>query len=313
MSLYIAQRLFSLIPVLLGITILAFGLAVLTPGDPAEQMLYRASGEEPSTEEVQALREELGLNDPLPLQYARWLGNVVRGDLGISFRYQEPVLDVLLRFFPNTLQLALAGMVVALVVAFPLGLLAAAFRGTWVDHAARLGSLLGASLPVYWLSYLLIILFAVKLHWLPVAGRGSLRHLVLPAFTLGLVSAAIVARLLRATLLETLDEDYVRTARAKGLHRSIVLMRHAFRNALLPVVTILGIRLAHLLSGAVIIEVVFAWPGIGQTMVEGIFDRDYPLIQGFVLFTGIVFVLINLIVDITYTWIDPRVRLTESL
>jgi peptide/nickel transport system permease protein len=310
---YLIRRLLSLIPVILGITILAFGLANLTPGDPAEQILYRSMGIPPSEAEIQAKREELGLNDPLPVQYGRWLVNLFRGDLGTSYRFQEPVLTVLFRFFPNTLQLTLAAIVVTIVVAIPLGLLAALFRNTWVDQVARLGSLLGASLPVYWLGYLLIILFAVKLQWLPVAGRGSFAHLILPALALGLAAAAIIARLLRSTLLEVLGEDYIRTARAKGASEYRVILGHALRNALLPIVTILGIHFAHLLGGTVIVEVVFAWPGLGQTVIEGIFDRDYPLIQGFVLFMGIVFVLVNLVVDITYTWIDPRVQLTRTI
>lgn len=312
MRTYLIHRLLYLIPVVLGITMLAFLLQNLTPGDPAEQILYRISEEPPTEEAIQALREELGLNDPLLVQYVRWLGNALRGDFGTSYRYREPVLTVLLRFAPNTLLLTVAATVVSIVVALPLGFVAAAYHNRWIDHAARVASLLGASLPVYWLGYLLIILFAVRLQWLPVAGRGSWRHLVLPAVTLGIASAAILARLLRSTMLEVLGEDYIRTARSKGLRERIVLGRHAFRNALIPVLTVIAIRFANLVGGAVIIEVVFAWPGVGQTVVEGIFDRDYPLIQGFVLIMGVVFVVINLLVDISYGLLDPRVRIAEG-
>jgi len=311
MQTYLIRRLLALIPVLIGITIMTFLLSNLAPGDPAEQMLTRISDEPPTEEAIQALREELGLNDPLPIQYVRWLGNVLRGDLGMSYRFREPVSEVLFRFLPNTFQLAVAALLVTVMIAFPLGLLAALFRYTWVDQIARLGSLLGASIPSFWLGYLLIILFAVELGWLPVAGRGTAAHLVLPALTLGLGAAAVIARLLRSTLLEVLGDDYILTARAKGLKEWIVIGQHALPNALLPIVTVLGMRFAHLLGGAVIVEVVFAWPGVGSTVVEGIFGRDYPLIQGFVLFMGLLFVVINLAVDVTYTWIDPRVRLTR--
>jgi peptide/nickel transport system permease protein len=311
MTLYLVRRLLSLIPVWLGITLLAFGLAQMTPGDPAEQMLYRETGEPPSAEAIARLRAELGLDDPLLIQYARWLARASQGDLGRSYRYRQPVLGLLSARFPATLQIAGGALLVSLLVALPLGAIAAVQRNSLLDHSARLGSLLGASIPSFWLGYLLILLFAVQLRLLPVAGRGSWQHLILPSLTLGLGAAAIQARLVRSSLLEVLGEDYIRAGRAKGVRAWRLLLRHALPNALIPLTTVAGIRFAHLLGGSVIVETIFAWPGIGKLVVDSIFDRDYPMIQGYVLFMGTVFVLINLAVDLLYVWMDPRIRLDE--
>jgi len=309
MSRYIVRRLGYLVPVWLGISLLAYGLANLAPGDPAYIILRRQTGEAPSDEAVQALRVQLGLNDPFPVRYGHWIANAVHGDLGTSFRTGEPVLRALTDHFVATLQIGVAALLVGLVVALPVGILSAVRRGRPIDHASRVLALLGASMPSFWLGYVLIIVFAVMLKMLPVAGYGDMQHLALPALTLGLGAAASLTRLTRASLLDVLDEDYVRTARAKGLSARAAVLGHALRSALIPITTMVGMRFGHLLGGAVIVETVFAWPGIGKYVVDSIYDRDYPTIQGFVLFMGTVFVLLNLIVDLSYVWLDPRVRL----
>jgi len=310
---YILRRLAMLLPVLLGISLLAFGLGLLAPGDPASALYQQLYGQQsPDRETLDRFREELGLNDPAPLRYGRWLGAAVQGDLGISYRSGRPVLHELIDNIPATLLLAVGGLFVSLVIAIPVGVLAAVRPDSMFDLLARVGSLLCMAMPSYWLAYLLILLFAVQLRWLPVAGAESWRHVLLPCLTLGLTGAAPLSRLIRSALLEVLHEDYVRTARAKGLRSQAVLLRHALRNALIPVVTVLGTRFGALLAGGVVLETVFAWPGIGKLLIDAIAFRDYPLIQGFVLFTGLVFVLVNLLVDLSYVWIDPRVRLTRA-
>jgi peptide/nickel transport system permease protein len=306
---YVARRILSLLPVWVGISLLAFALANLAPGDPAQLILLRQTGELPTEEAVQRLREQLGLDDPFPVRYGRWLADAARGDLGTSLRTGEAVLQALLDRFPATLLLAVAALLLGLLIGIPLGTLAAARRDSGFDHASRIGVLLGASIPNFWLGYLFILLFAVGLGWLPVAGWGSWQHLVLPALTLAVGGIAGLTRLTRSTVIEELQADYVRTARAKGLPERAVV-RHALRNALNPIVTLTGVRFGRLLAGAVVVETVFAWPGIGKLVVDAIYDRDYPTIQGFVLFTGTAFVLLNLVVDLGYAWLDPRVRLT---
>ena len=309
---YIARRLLLLVPIWLGITLMAFGLGRLAPGDPARLIAERQADGLATPAQIERVRQEYGLAEPLPLQYARWVGNALRGDLGASFKTGGPVLEELARRFPATLELAVCGMVVGVLLALPLGVQSAVRRGSAVDHASRLVALAGASLPSFWLAFLLIIVFAVQLRLLPVAGRGTMRHLVLPAVTLGFALAAPLTRLTRSSMLEVLGEDFVRTARAKGLHERAVIVRHALRNALIPVVTVAGMSFGHLLSGAVIVETLFAWPGVGKLVVDSIFDRDYPPVQGYVLFMGTVFVLINLVVDLLYVWLDPRVQLAAG-
>ena len=306
---YIARRLAYLVPVWLGISILAFVLSLLAPGDPVRQVLQQGGIDAPSSEQIIALRRELGLDDPAPVRYARWLGGAVRGDFGRSYRTGEPVLRSLIDRFPKTAQLALVAIALGLLIAIPIGIVSALFRNSLIDQVARMGALIGASVPSFWLAYLLIIVFAVQLHILPVAGASEPRHIVLPALTLAIGAAASLTRLTRSALLEELFQDYVRTARSKGLRERTVVVTHALRNALITIVTVTGIRLAALLGGAVIVETIFAWPGIGKYVVDSIFLRDYPTIQGFVLFTGTVVLLVNLAVDVSYVWLDPRVRL----
>ncbi len=308
---YLAHRLLALVPVWVGITVLAFGLGNLAPGDPATLALGR-TGEPPRAEELAAIRAQLGLDDPLPIRYARWLVNVLGGDLGRSYRGGGPVLQTLLGSFPTTMALAAGALLVSLAIALPLGVASAVWHGSLVDHAARAAALLGTSLPSFCLAYLLIVLLSVELRLLPVAGADTWRHAILPALTLGLGGSAVLTRMTRSAMLEVLGDDFVRTARAKGLPERRVLLTHAFRNALVPLVTLSGLKLGYLMAGAVIVETIFSWPGIGKLAVDAILDRDYPLMQGFVLFTGTVFVLVNLLVDLAYVRLDPRIRLAES-
>lgn len=306
---YIARRIAYLVPVWLGLSVLAFAISLLAPGDPVRQILQQGGIDAPSAEQVIEMRRELGLDAPAPVRYVRWLSGAVRGDFGRSYRTGENVLTSLTDRFPRTAELAAVAIVLGLLIALPLGVISALLRNSLTDQAARVGALIGASIPSFWLAYLLIILFAVQLRILPVAGASELRNIVLPALTLAIGAAASLTRLTRSAMLEELYQDYVRTARSKGLRERAVVVRHALRNALIAIVTVTGIRLAALLGGAVIVETIFAWPGIGKYVVDSIFLRDYPTIQGFVLFTGSVVLLVNLAVDVSYVWLDPRVRL----
>jgi peptide/nickel transport system permease protein len=263
-------------------------------------------------EEVAQAREEMGLNYPFVVRYARWLRGALTGDLGLSYRTGEPVTGALLDRFPTTARIALLGVGWALLLALPLGVMAAVWRNSPIDHFSRVLALLGASMPSYWVAYLLILVFAVRLKLLPVAGATTWQHCVLPAATLGLAATASLMRLTRSEMLEVLGQDFIRTGRAKGLAPAVVVLAHGLRNALIPVVTVAGMRFASLLGGAVIVETIFALPGIGKFVVDSIFDRDYPVIQGFVIFMGSVFLLINLAVDLSYAVLDPRVRLGSS-
>lgn len=301
---FIIRRLLFTIPVLLGVATLVFALLHLVPGDPAQVML----GESAAASDVEALRVRLGLDRPLPAQYVQFISGVARGDLGTSFRYGTPVVQELAQRLPNTLELALAAMTVAILIAIPLGVLGALYRGRAIDQAAMTLSLIGISMPNFWLGPLLAIVFAVQLGWLPVSGMGDWRHLVLPAVTLGTALAAILARMTRASLIEELRELYVLAARARGLSYSRAVLRHALRNSLIPVVTILGLQFGAVLTGTIITETIFSWPGIGRLLIQAINFRDYPLVQGCILFVATTYVLVNLLVDLTYGWLDPRIR-----
>ena len=301
---YLVRRLLLTIPVLLGVATLVFALIHLVPGDPAQAML----GEGASQEEVQRLRTSLGLDRPLLAQYTAFLGGLVRGDLGTSFRYNTPVTTQITARLGNTAQLALAAMAVAILFAIPLGIIAAVFRGRAPDHAAMTLALAGISMPNFWLGPLLAILFAVYLGWLPVSGTGTLAHLVLPAVTLGAALSAILARMTRASLLEELRELYVLAARARGLSGARAVLRHAFRNSLIPVVTIIGLQFGAVLTGTIITETIFAWPGLGRLLIQAINFRDYPLVQGCILFISVTYVVMNLLTDLTYGLLDPRIR-----
>ena len=310
---FLARRIASLIPVWLGITFVAFALANLAPGDPAELILGRELEQPPTPEQLEAFREKNGLNDPFLVQYVRWTANAATGDLGTSFRSGEPVLAELLSRLPATLQITVPAFLVSTALALVFGMISAVRRNSFSDHTSRVAALVGDSVPSFVLAYLLIIVFSVTLGVLPVAGRGTWQHLVLPSLTLGLASTASIMRLTRSSLLEVLGEDYVRTARAMGLPRRTVIVRYALRNALIPVVTVAALVFSGFATGTVIIEYVFGWPGVGRFAVDSIFDRDYPVIQGFVVFTGTVFVVVNLVVDVLYIRLDPRVRMTRRM
>lgn len=281
-----------------------FGLIHLVPGDPAQAML----GESASAADLVDLRTRLGLDQPLVEQYRQFLVGLSRGDLGLSFRYGTPVTDEIVQRLGRSAQLAAAAMVVAVVVAVPLGVVAALFRGRAVDHAAMTASIVGISMPNFWLGPLLALVFAVELGWLPVSGTGSWRHLVLPAVTLGSALAAILARMTRASLIDELRELYVVAGRARGLSATRVVVRHALRNSLIPVITILGLQLGAVLTGTIITETIFAWPGVGRLLIQAISFRDYPLVQGCILLIAVTYVGMNLLVDLTYAVLDPRIR-----
>jgi peptide/nickel transport system permease protein len=305
---YLIRRVLLTIPVLVGVATLVFSLIHFIPGDPAQAML----GEGAAPEDVAQLRARLGLDRPLLVQYGSFLAGLVRGDLGVSLRNDQPVLQQILERMPATAELAFASMAVAVLIALPLGIIAAVWKGTAVDYSAMTLSLVGISVPNFWLGPLLAIVFAVELGWLPVGGRGTPAHLVLPAVTLGAALAAILARMTRASLLEELREPYVLAARAKGVSRSRAILCHAFRNSLIPIVTILGLQFGVVLTGAVITETIFAWPGIGRLLIQSISFRDYPTVQGCVLLIAVTYVGVNLITDLTYGFLDPRIRVDKS-
>jgi len=301
---YAIRRLLIAIPTLFGVVLLVFLMVRLAPGDPAVLL----AGEFATPETLQAIRERYGLDRPLPEQFLLYLGALLRGDLGESARSRRPVLEELKTYFPNTVELAVAAILVALLTGIPLGILAALRPGSGLDLGVMTLALLGVSMPVFWFGLLAILIFSVNLGWFPVAGKGTLAHLVLPAVTLGVNATALLARMTRGTLLEVLSQDYIRTARAKGLAERVVVFKHALRNALIPVVTVAGLEFGSLLAGAVITETIFAWPGLGQLLVGSILARDYPVVQGAVLLVATSFILVNLLVDLLYAWIDPRVR-----
>jgi len=286
----------------------------LAPGDPAEMVALARYGQENlNREQIELIRQEEGLDKPLYVQYGRWLLHIVRGEWGNSLSTGEPVWEEILVRFPATLQLTLAALVVSLLIALPLGILAAVKYNTPVDYLATAIALLGVSMPAFWLGLLLMFLFGLSLGWLPVCGYGSLRHLVLPALTLGCGIAAITTRLTRSSMLEVMEQEYIISARARGIRERDILAGHALKNAFIPVVTMLGIQAGHLLEGAVVIETVFAWPGLGKLLVDSIFARDFALIQGCVLFFAVLVVVANLLVDISYLYLDPRIRLEKEV
>ena len=304
MGRYLLRRLVLTVPVILGVITLVFSLIHLVPGDPAQAML----GENASPEEVARVRGMLGLDKPLAAQYRAYLAGMAKGDLGTSFRFGTPVTEEIRKRLKDTAVLALCAMLVAIAVAIPLGIVAAVFRGRFPDHAAMTLALAGISMPSFWLGPLLAIFFAVYLGWLPVSGSGSAAHLVLPAVTLGTALAAILARMTRSSVIEELRELYVMAARARGLSHARAVLRHAFRNSLIPVVTIIGLQFGAVLTGTIITETIFGWPGVGRLLITAINTRDYPLVQGCILFIAVTYVAMNLITDLTYGLLDPRIR-----
>jgi len=303
MFLYAFRRLLLAIPVILGVTFAVMLTIELIPGDPVTLML----GEYATKESVAHVRQALGLDKPLPVRYVQYLSNLARGDLGRSIREGRPVSQELADVWPETVKLTTAALVIAVVFGVLAGVISAVWPNSFFDGVVRLLSLFGLSMPVFWTGLTLIILFSLWLQWLPVGGTGSLRHLILPAITLSLPSLAMVARMTRSSVLEVLREDYIRTARAKGVREQIVVLKHGLRNACIPIVTLLGLQVGQLLGGAVLTETVFAWPGMGRLIVRAIFARDYILLQGAILVFALAFVVINLIVDLSYAAFDPRV------
>jgi len=310
---YVARRLLLALPVLFGVSLLVFAVLHLAPGDPAAIML----GAQATREDVERLRRDLGLDRPLPVQYARWMGHVLRGDLGRSIPLGREVLPEVLLRFRATLILTLGALVIAVAVGVPAGILSATRQYTWLDKLGMGVAVTGVSLPVFWTGIMLIIVFALTLRWFPSAGMVSpygsggladlLWHLVLPAVTLGTASAAALARLTRSSVLEIVRQDYVRSARAKGLGERLVILRHVLKNAINPIITVLGLQVGYLLGGAILTETVFSWPGLGSMMVRAIQARDYPLVQGGVLLIATTFVIVNLAVDLLYAVFDPRI------
>lgn len=293
-----------LIPVVIGVSIIVFILMQLTPGDPAQILLGPQAGEE----DVQNLREQMGLNDPLIVQYFRFLIGIATFDFGTSIQDGQPVLQQILSHFPATIKLTLAAMVVALLIGIPIGIISSTKQYSFFDNVSTLGGLVGFSMPNYWLSMMLILLFSVQLGWLPVSGYGGLIFLVLPAISLGTQTAAVFLRMTRSSMLEVLHSDYIRTARAKGITERKVVYAHALRNALIPIITVVGLQVGALLEGAILTEAVFAWPGIGRFMIDAINAKDFPVVQGSVVFIAFVFVFVNLLVDILYAYVDPRIK-----
>lgn len=303
MKQYIVKRLLSGIIVLFGLSVFTFLLIHLIPGDPVRIML----GQRATVEQIESLRGELGLNKPLVVQYLDYASGVLKGDLGTSLKTGRPVSTEIADRFPATAKIAVASLVVAVVIGIGLGVLAAKYKDTPIDGAIMTFSTFGMSIPGFWLGLLVILVFSVHLGWFPIAGGTGLKDMVLPAFTLGTLLATALSRLTRAGMVEVLSNDYIRTARAKGMNERVVLLRHAFRNVMIPIVAVIGLELAGLLGGAVIIEQVFGWPGVGTLAIQAIGSRDFPMIQGTTLFIGAVYVLVVILIDVLYALLDPRI------
>jgi peptide/nickel transport system permease protein/oligopeptide transport system permease protein len=301
---YTLRRILIALPAIFGVIVVVFAMVRLAPGDPAVLL----AGEFADQATIERIRERFGLDRSMPEQFAAFVSNLAQGDLGRSTRTNRLVTEDLAQFFPNTLELAFGAIIVALVIGIPAGVLSAVKRNSWVDALVTFIALLGVSMPVFWFGLLAILFFSVELGWFPVAGRGTFSHVVLPAITLGVSSTAIIARMTRSSMLEVLDQDYVRTARAKGLMGRTTIIKHALRNALVPVVTIGGLEFGRLMAGAVLTETVFTWPGVGRLLVDSILARDYPVVQGAVLLIAVSFIIVNLLVDLIYGLIDPRIR-----
>jgi peptide/nickel transport system permease protein len=301
---FLVRRILLTVPVVLGVATLVFSLIHLVPGDPVQSML----GESAAPADITELRGRLGLDRPLIVQYGRFLAGLATGDLGTSLRTNQPVAAAIGERLPATFELAIAAMALAMLFAVPLGIIAAVRAGTHVDHAATTLALIGISMPNFWLGPILAIVFSVMLGWLPVSGRGTLGHLVLPAITLAAPLSAVLARMTRASVIEELRELYVLAARARGVSRVRAVLRHAFRNSLIPIVTVLGLQFGAVLTGAVITETIFAWPGVGRLLIQSIGFRDYPLVQGCILLIAVTYVSMNLLTDLVYGFLDPRIR-----
>lgn len=301
---FILKRLLLLVPVLLGVSLLVYAIMSFTPGDPAQLIL----GENAPAHAVEALREDMGLNDPFFVRYARFVGNAVTGDLGRSYTSGRDVFDEIFSRFPNTLILAALGVTIAVAIGIPIGIISATRQYSLIDSSSMIFALLGVSMPNFWLGLMLILVFAVNLGWLPSGGYSDWNSLILPAITLGTGSAAIITRMTRSSMLEVIRQDYIRTARAKGVAENVVINKHALKNALIPVITVIGLQFGYLLGGAVLTETVFSWPGVGRMMVDAIRQKDTPTVLGTVVFLATTFSLVNLFVDLLYGFVDPRIK-----
>ncbi len=309
---FLLRRISLIIVVIFGVTLLVFLMMRLAPGDPAQTIAIARYGTDISPADIENIRVSEGLDAPIWVQYRIWLNHVVHLDMGTSLISGQPVIKEILTRFPATLQLTGAGILISLIIAVPLGVLSAVRRNSWLDYTGMTVSLLGISMPSFWLALLFIMVFSVQLKWLPVFGMGGIDHIILPAFTIGIGLAAVNSRLIRSSILDVMDQNYIRTARAKGISEKLIIGKHALKNALIPVITMVGIQTALLMEGAVIIESIFAWPGIGKLLVDSIFVRDFSIIQGCSLFIVIALVFVNLLVDISYSYIDPRIRYDKS-
>jgi len=301
---YTVKRLLSIIPVLLGISVLLFIMLQALPGDPAQVL----AGEMASQEDVERIRVQLGLDQPVYVQYGKFLWRLIHLDLGRSARTQNPVTQEIWARLPNTVSLSLAAIFIACLLGIPAGIISAVRPYTWLDYLVTSGALFGISMPVFWLGLMLVVLFAVILHWLPAGGTGGIEFYILPSLTLASFVMAFIARMTRASMMESLNQDFVTTARSKGLKEKVVIIRHALKNALIPIITVIGLQFGMLLGGSVLTETVFAWPGIGRLIVDSIHARDYPMIQGTILIFGLLYILVNLTVDLLYAFVDPRIR-----
>lgn len=301
---YIIKRLLYTVPVLLGISLLLFFMLRMLPGDPAQVL----AGQMASAEEVEMIRHQLGLDQPVMVQYVHFLNRLAHFDLGRSARTQNPVIQEIWARLPNTLLLAVLAISLACLLGIPAGVVSAVKPYSWLDYLMTSAALFGISMPVFWLGLMLVLIFSVTLHWLPAGGTGTWKHLILPSFTLAMFVVAFIARMTRSTMLEILSQDYTTTARSKGLTEKVVVIKHALKNAMIPIITVIGLQFGMLLGGAVLTETVFAWPGLGRLIVDSILARDYAVTQGAILIFGLLYVLVNLVVDLLYAVLDPRIR-----
>ncbi len=305
---YIIRRIIQIVPTLFGISFISFSLLMLFPGDPAEIIITTSSGYEPAKEIIEEYRREIGLDEPFIVQYINWLKKIISGDFGVSWTTGEPVLDMIAERFPASLQLFFATFLISAVFSLILGIISALYKDRALDSIIRIFSLLGISIPSFWLGLILIWIFSVKLRILPAFGYGNIEHIILPVLTWSFSFMAIKTRFVRASLLKELSEEYIITARAKGLPEKVVIIRHALRNALIPIITYFSLSMGHLIVGSIMVESVFSWPGLGSLLVESTIKRDFPVVQALILFVGVLFVITNLLIDILYAIIDPRIR-----
>lgn len=301
---YIVKKIILMLPVLIGMTVIVFLILHLAPGDPVDLIV----GPNVTPEVIENIRNKLGLDQPLVVQYFKFLGNCLKGDLGTSILQQRPVLELIIERFPITLELSLTALVISFLIALPAGIIAAVRRNSYEDYLCMTGALVGMSMPTFWFGLILLYFFAYRLQWFPISGYGTWKHLVLPAFTMGLTDAAITARMVRSSMLEVLRQDYIRTARSKGLPERIVINSHALKNALIPIITLLGLRIGWVMGGSVILEIVFSRPGLGRLMVDSILARDYPVVQGAMIVLTSSIILGNILADVLYAVVDPRIK-----